>query len=66
MHRQTAADVHRRAGVVDTGGFVVSATENVISSQTIAKDKIAELANARQAIITTILNTGETGTEIVN
>jgi hypothetical protein len=51
-------------GVIDGNGFVISPTENTIS-QTVSADRIAALANARQAILKTILNTGKTGGEVV-
>jgi hypothetical protein len=51
-------------GAIDANGFVTSPTENILS-QTVSADQIEALAQAKEAIIKTILNTGETGSEIV-
>jgi hypothetical protein len=52
------------SGLTDADGFVVSPTENNLEQELTATE-VQELLNADRAVIRTILNTGDDGTEIV-
>lgn len=51
-------------GQVDGNGFVTNPTENTLEV-TLTTEEIKKIVGARRAIMKTILNTGETGSEIV-
>lgn len=51
-------------GEVDNNGFVISPTENTLET-TLSEEQVKDVFKARRAVIKTILNTGETGSEVV-
>jgi len=51
-------------GEIDTDGFVVNPTENTLE-ETLTGEEATRMLSASRAIIKTVLNTGENGTEIV-
>lgn len=51
-------------GAIDANGFVVSPTENTLK-QTVPAEQARKMLSASSAVIRTVLNTGEDGTEVV-